>query len=143
MNSYHKNALNNLKYDLNIFKLSSTNKIISEFSIARKDFINLAFRVNSNYKFPKDYEGNVLPSAFNGPCPNEEKEMRLSILKFSNQRVLEPLVQPNYRTVVKKGSLLEITYPDNTVKDVFFKYTLDNETIPSYFSGILVKLYLF
>jgi hypothetical protein len=139
-NGAQREAICKLKENLNIFKLSSTQKTISEYSIARKDFINLAFRVNSNYKYPKEFEGNVLPAAFNGPCPGEEKEMRFSILKFSNQRLMEPILQPN-DSVVKNGTLLEITYPDNTVQGVFIKYTIDRDFIPSYFSGILVNLY--
>jgi hypothetical protein len=138
LNNSHREAINNLKEGLNIFKLSSTQKTISEYSIARKDFINLALRVNSNYKFPKEFEGNVLPSAFNGPSPSEEKEMRFSILKFSNQRLLEPILKPS-DNVVKKGTLLDISYPDSTVQGVFYKYTILSDFIPSYFSGTLVR----
>jgi hypothetical protein len=66
--------------------------------------------------------------------------MKFSILKSSNERLFEPLVKPSDRTVVKKGTLLDITYPDTNVQGVFFKYTLDTDYIPSYFSGQLVSL---
>ena len=48
-----------------------------------------------------------------------------------------PILEPK-GGIIKKGTLIKITYPqiDN---DVFFKYSLDNNIIPSYFSGNLYK----
>jgi hypothetical protein len=64
--------------------------------------------------------------------------MNHSILKFNLNNKLElPILEPKGGTI-KKGTLIKITYPqiDN---DVFFKYSLDNNIIPSYFSGNLYK----
>ena len=64
--------------------------------------------------------------------------MNKSILKFNlNNKLQVPILEPNGGKI-QKGTLIKITYPqvDN---DVFFKYTLDNNIIPSYFSGNLYK----
>jgi hypothetical protein len=49
-----------------------------------------------------------------------------------------PLIKPE-SVAVKKGTIIEIKYPDTNVQDVFFKYTIGGEMIPSYFHGDLVK----
>ena len=70
----------------------------------------------------------------------EHIQIKSSFLKFNfdeGSRLKMPIVNPD-GGVVKKGSILEIKYPDND-GDVFFRYSLLNDMIPSYFSGELVS----
>jgi hypothetical protein len=143
LSDVHRQAINNLKENVNLFKLSSTNKIISEYSILGKDLVNMSMRVNTNYNYPNLYDGgNFLPAAFTNPYPIEEKEMRFSVLKNSGQRLLEPVIIPDDRKVVKRGSLLKLSYLDINIQNVNFRYTINPNLIPTHFSGIKVCIYI-
>ena len=107
--------------------------------ISHTDLINVSLRINKQSSFPINYPLNFnIPFSFLLPYPDENFEMNHSILKFNLNNKLElPILEPKGGTI-KKGTLIKITYPqiDN---DVFFKYSLDNNIIPSYFSGNLYK----
>jgi hypothetical protein len=65
--------------------------------------------------------------------------MNKSILKFNlNNKLQVPNLKPN-GGIIPKGTSITITYPNENEDDVFFKYTLDNNIIPSYFSGNLYR----
>ena len=107
--------------------------------ISHTDLINVSLRINKQSSFPINYPLNFnIPFSFLLPYPDENFEMNHSILKFNLNNKLElPILEPKGGTI-KKGTLIKITYPqiDN---DVFFKYSLDNNIIPSYFSGNIYK----
>ncbi len=136
-------ALNDLKQNNNIFKLSSTNKIVSQSQFRPRHLINFTLRINKSYK-AAEFIGNFLPGASLDPYPQEINQMKSSFLKFNfdeSARLQVPSVSPEGE-IVKKGSILEIKYPGGD-KDVFFRYTFSNDMIPSYFSGELVKIIKF
>ena len=102
----------------------------------------MTLRINTNYSAPF---GDLaeLPGNYLSPYPIEEREMRATILKFilnPSQRLKPPKIKPS-ETVVSKGTPLEVSYPDPNVRDVFFRYCVSEDMIPTYFSG--EKAYLF
>lgn len=117
--------------------LSSLNFNFSE--ISHTDLINVSLRISKQNSFPTNYPLSFnIPFSFLLPFPDENFEMAQSILKFNLDHKLEqPVLEPK-GGIIKKGTLVKITYPqiDN---DVFFKYSLDSNVIPSYFSGTLYK----
>lgn len=135
-------SVKSLRQSNNIFKLSSTNKNVSVSYFQPRDLINLTLRINKNYSAPEGL-GNFLPGGYLDPYPLEQVQMKSSFLKFNldeSVRLKVPIVNPE-GGVVKKGSMLEIKYPDID-KDIFFRYTISSDLIPSYFSGELVKIIL-
>jgi len=117
--------------------LSSLNYNYNE--ISHTDLINVSLRINKQSHFPTNYPLNFnIPFSYLLPYPDENYEMTHSILKFNLNNKLEPPILEPKGGIIKKGTLIKLTYPqiDN---DVFFKYSLDNNIIPSYFSGILYK----
>jgi len=129
----------------NIKFLQKQNLSSSSFSsykyneISHTDLINVSLRINKQTSFPINYPLNFnIPFSFLLPYPDENFEMNKSILKFNlNNKLQVPILEPNGGKI-QKGTLIKITYPqiDN---DIFFKYSLDNNIIPSYFSGNLYK----
>ena len=140
LNKGIKQAVEKLKENNNILKITSTNRIISQYNLLPRDIINLTLRVNTNYSFPINYSINDrLPQVYKSPYPSEE-ELKYSFLKFSSDKLKEPIIRP-YETIVKTGSILEISYPDIDETNIFYKYTLDPDIVPSYFSGDLVYIF--
>jgi len=135
-------ALKILKQGNNIFKLASADKQINQIEIKPRDLINMTLRINTNYSSPF---GDLaeLPGNYLSPYPIEEREMRATILKFNlcpSQRLKLPKVKPAENTVAK-GTPLEISYLDPNVRDVFFRYCVSEDMIPTYFSGEKVVLF--
>ena len=131
-------ALKDLKQNNNVFKLSSTNKKVSQWQFRPRHLINFTLRVNKSYKACEAI-GNFLPGGCLDPYPLETVQMKSSFLKFNfdeSSRLKVPSVTPE-SGLVKKGSILEIKYPEND-KDVFFRYSFASDLIPSYFSGEMV-----
>lgn len=129
-------ALNILKKGNNMFKLSSADKAINQIEIKPRDLINMTLRVNTNYSAPFGDLGE-LPGNYLSPYPIEEREMRATILKFnlsSSQRLKPPKIKPAENTV-SKGTPLELSYSDPNTRDVFFRYCVSEDMIPTYFSG--------
>ncbi len=129
-------ALTILKQGNNLFKLTSADKAINQIEIKPRDLINMTLRINTNYSAPF---GDLaeLPGNYLSPYPIEEREMRATILKFNlnpNQRLKQPKIKPAENTVTK-GTPLEISYPDPNVRDVFFRYCVSEDMIPTYFNG--------
>lgn len=129
-------AINIIKKGNNIFKLSSTDKTISQVEIKPRDLMNMTLRINTNYSAPF---GDLaeLPGNYLSPYPIEEREMKATILKFnlnSNQRLKPPKIKP-VDSLVSKGTPLEVTYPDQNIRDVFFRYCVSTDKIPTFFSG--------
>jgi hypothetical protein len=131
-------ALNELNTGNNIFKLSSTSKSVNLSFFPPRDLVNFTLNTNTNFAPPKNFNlGRFLPASYSYPYPLEDKEMKSSILKFNlddSQRLKNPIVEP-VEPIVKKGTIFKISYPDEKVKDVFFKFTLSPDLIPSFFSG--------
>ncbi len=97
--------------------------------------------MNTNYSFPTQYSiQDRLPHVFKFPYPTEEDDMKYSFLKFEDKKLLPPDFKPNDQ-IVKKGTILELSYPDENEQGVFFKFSLDPKLIPSYFSGETVICY--
>lgn len=123
------------------YKISFYNQYSSS-SITLKDLINLSFRINKQDQFPLNLQNKSLPAAFLRPYPHEDLEIKNSLLKFDlseEKRLKPPIVNPKEGTV-KKGTLLTFTYKDDKEKDkhdIFFKYSLNPECIPSFCSGEL------
>ncbi len=96
----------------------------------------MTLRINTNYSAPF---GDLaeLPENYLSPYPIEEREMRATILKFNlnpSQRLKQPKIKP-VESNVAKGTPLEISYPDPNLRDVFFRYCVSEDMIPTYFSG--------
>lgn len=133
-------ALKILKQGNNLFKLTSADKAINQIEIKPRDLINMTLRINTNYSAPF---GDLaeLPGNYLSPYPIEEREMRATILKFNlnpSQRLKQPKIKPAESNVAK-GTPLEISYPDLNVRDVFFRYCVSEDMIPTYFSGEKVR----
>lgn len=146
INNYFKDSICILNHNNNIFNLNGisndqSKKDVSFNYILQKDLVNFSLRINSNYLFPEKYNDiNFIPKVFNNPYPLEDKEFKESLLKFDldeNKRAAIPNVKPE-EGYVKKGSILQFTYPDKDSSGVFYKFTINSEYIPTYFSGILV-----
>jgi len=136
MNNALFNALKVLKQENNLFKLSSAEKTITQVEIKPRDLINMTLRVNTNYSAPF---GDIaeLPGNYLSPYPIEEREMRATILKFNlnpSQRLKPPKIKPA-DNIVAKGTPLEISYPDPNIRDVYFRYCVSEDMIPTYFNG--------
>lgn len=104
--------------------------------IKPKDLINLTLRINNNYSAPFG-DTYMLPGNYLNPYPIEEKEMKITFLKFNmnpSQRLKPPMVYPTDR-FVSKGTTLSLIYPDTNIRDVFFRFTDKDNFIPTYFSG--------
>lgn len=146
LNSLMSTAVDSLKHELNIFGLSSSKKSVDVCNIHQKDLVSFTMRINTNYSHPYNYHSDrFLPSHFLFPYPREDKEIVNSILKFNldNQsRLFPPLIEPE-DTIVKKGTVVKLKYPDTSITDVFFKFTTSHDTIPSFFSGEVVSLKFF
>ena len=133
-------SINILKSGNNIFKLSSSEKNIHQLEIKPRDLINMTLRVNTNYSAPFG-DLITLPGSFLNPYPLEEREMKNTFLKFNlnpNQRLKPPIIKP-FDNIVGKGTPLELSYPDKSMSDVFFRYTISENFIPTFFSGEKVK----
>jgi hypothetical protein len=133
-------AVNILKRDSNIFKMSSSDKNVNISNYLPRDLINFTLRINKNYSSPLGLSSN-LPGAYCFAYPLEDYDMKSSFLKFNfdeSFRLKMPNVKPEI-VAVKKGTLLEIRYPENE-KDVFFRYVTDLNLIPSFFTGEIVIL---
>lgn len=105
-----------------------------------RDLINLTLRVNTNYSFPQGVTG-LLPGAFLNPYPSHDREFKHTFLKFDfdeANRLKMPMIKPE-SVAVKKGTIIEIKYPDGNIQDVFFRFTLGGELLPSYFHGEMVR----
>lgn len=137
-------ANNALTEGIPFFNMSSTNEKYHINYISPKDLVNFSFRVNKEYSFPPDMRNiSSIPFAFLHPYPHEDQEFKSSILKFrlaDQKRTQPPNVIPS-GGLVKKGTILKITYIDDTEQnhEIFFKYTMHGDAIPSYFSGELYK----
>ena len=128
-------ALGHLKKGNHIFKMASTKNFVNQYNIQPRDLINFTIRINKNYSSPAESD-NFLPVNFLNPYPLPHVEMNLSFLKFNldeGGRLKIPVVNPA-GGVVKKGSQIEIKYPEN-IEGVFFRYTTSVDLIPAYFSG--------
>jgi hypothetical protein len=133
-------AVEDLKENNNLFKLTSSHKNVVQSNFQPRDLINFTLRVNTNYSYPQGVSG-VLPGAFFNPYPSQEREFKHTFLKFSfdeANRLKMPLIKPE-SVAVKKGTIIEIKYPDTNIHDVFFRYSLGEDLIPSYFHGELVN----
>jgi hypothetical protein len=132
-------AVDDLKSNNNLFKLTSTHKNLIQSNFQPRDLINFTLRVNTNYSFPQGVSG-LLPGAFFNPYPTQEREFKHTFLKFNfddANRLKMPLIKPE-SVAVKKGTIVDVKYPDTNVQDVFFRYTLGEDLMPSYFDGELV-----
>jgi len=134
------NALKILKQGNNLFRLSSAEKSIKHLEIKPRDLINMTLRINKNYSAPF---GDLaeLPDNYLSPYPIEEREMRATILKFNmnpSQRLKSPKIKPS-ENIVAKGTPLEISYPEPNIRDIFFRYCISEDMIPTYFNGERVK----
>jgi hypothetical protein len=140
LNEIMINSINKLKVGHNLLKLSSRTQL-NQSSLLPRELINFTIRVNSNSYYPLEYKDTeFIPRAFSNPYPLEEKEIKLSFLKFDldeKKRLKLPVIKP-LEDAVKKGTPLQLSYPDKEMQGVFFEYTLSTDLIPSFFSGILV-----
>ncbi len=105
-----------------------------------RDLINFTKRINTNFSFPNGLTSG-LPGAYLDPYPTEQREFKQTFLKFNfdeASRLKMPLIKPESNTC-KKGTIIEIKYPDSNVQDVFFRYTIGGDLLPSYFHGEIVK----
>ena len=140
MNKILSQAVEDLKEDNNLFKLSSTIKNVTQSNFQPRDLINFTKRINTNHSLPQGLSG-LIPGAFLNPYPTEEKEFKQTFLKFNfdeGSRLKMPSIKPE-SVSCKKGTIIEIKYPDTSVQDVFFRYTLGAEFLPSYFHGEMVR----
>lgn len=130
-------SLNTLSFNIPFLNKYSTDKITP------KDLVNLSFRINKQDKYPLNLQTNQsFPAAFLRAFPHEDLEIKNSVLKFDlseEKRLLPPIVTPR-EGIVKKGTLLTITYKNDKEKDkheIFFKFSTNPDCIPSFFSGEL------
>jgi len=127
-----------LKHNNNIFKMSSTSKLVNTSRFSPRDLINFTIRINKNNSSAEGL-GSFIPCGFLNPFPLEETEMKSSFLKFNldeSSRLKMPVVNTEG---LLKGSNIEIRYPE-VDKDVFFRYVTDQNYIPTYFSGEIVNI---
>lgn len=116
------------------------------YKLSSKDLINFTNRISRQLSYPTDLQQYPIPSAFLDAYPREDQELMNSILKddlSDERRLLPPLVEPPGGQV-KKGEQLRISYHHKNEKDIydiFFKYTIDSQSIPSFFSGELYSEY--
>jgi hypothetical protein len=122
--------------------MSSSNKNVNLSHLQPRDLINFTIRVNKNYSAP-DGLGSFIPGSFLSPYPSEDLELKSSFLKFNFDeaaRLKPPIINPEMG-LVKKGTMLEIKYPEAD-KDIFFRYVTDENFIPTFFSGEIVTFNL-
>jgi hypothetical protein len=139
LNNLLYNAINNLKKNTNIFKLTSGNNELLTTQFRPRHLINLTLRLNKSYSCQEGMD-NLLPNGCLDPFPIEQVQIKSSFLNFNleeNSRLKTPTVKPDGGSV-KKGTIMEIKYPDLDPL-VFFRYTLSEDFIPTYFSGELVN----
>lgn len=134
----------------NVLKCSSNTKNFNSFNLNQILLENCALKYSSNITAPDTFKKHYFfPRNYKYAFPDENLEIKNSLLKFSTQNILEP---PEYNPKpvndkIKRGSTVTLFYPDTSVKNVFFKYTMmsidDNyrniDQIPTYFNGELVK----
>jgi len=134
--------------NLNILTSEINNKPLISHSINIKSLINFTLRVSSNLEAPKGYYNlDQLPHHFNLPFP-DDYVMKKSILymggknkyKIDKPRLKKPNIKPD-TSLVTKGTLLELSYPEANKKGVFFKYTIGEDRIPTFFNGEKVIIY--
>ena len=152
LNLYHyystlRKCLNTLTHNIPFYSpdpLSTQN--FSSHKLSSKDITNFTNRISRQLSYPTDLQQYPIPSAFLDAYPREDQELMNSILKddlSDERRLLPPLVEPPGGQV-KKGEQLRISYNHKNEKDIydiFFKYTIDSQSIPSFFSGELYSEY--
>ena len=142
-----RNCLTTLTHNIPFYAHDPlSTQCFSSYKLSSKDIINFTNRISRQLSYPIDLQPYQIPSAFLDAYPREDQELMNSILKddlSDEHRLLPPLVEPPGGQV-KKGEQLRISYNHKNEKDIydiFFKYTIDSQSIPSFFSGELYSEY--